>query len=551
MSKEISGIDRATFLAFCEKLLIPGKEGEETGGRALVPLIPMRTQLYVLDEILKGLARGIHFFVVLKCRQCLSGSTRILTSDLRWVPICDVPIGQEIVAFDEYSPGPNQARRMRTAKVLDRWEINRTAYKLTFSNGVSYTAGANHPILCKRRFSVDTQWRAVSNLKVGDQVRVICEPWGPMSPEDGWMGGIIDGEGSLRRIGKAEENKRCGIGVSQRKGVVLDAIYDYFLKNGYHIRNQMDSRAPVSSSKFGSLPVDKVEVCRSNDCFRLLGKTRPKRFIGIPWWEGHELPGKKSGYGWVELESIECVGEQPLIDLETSTGTFIAEGQCHHNSGITTLGLAFDLYWCFRHDGVIFNFIADNSKRTNYNRSLLRDFVKSLSKTPEWRQPIDDDNRDMISFGNRSKIIWNNANGRDEGGLGRGTGVVGCHGTEVGLWKDEEGAGSLLSSLAQRNPNRFYLWEGTAQGPGLFREMCREAERTGNTTQKFIFVGWWLQPDYDLDLKTPEGLERYNVYWKTFPRPDKEEALRVDAVNRRYGWKVTSTQLGWWRWHLK
>src|ERR1700746_815522 len=176
MSREVSGIDRATFLAFCEKLLIPGKEGEETGGRALVPLIPMRTQLYVLDEILEGLARGIHFFVVLKCRQ----------------------------------------------------------------------------------------------------------------------------------------------------------------------------------------------------------------------------------------------------------------------SGITTLGLAFDLYWCFRHDGVIFNFIADTSKRTNYNRSLLRDFVKSLSKTPEWRQPIDDDNRDMISFGNRSKIIWNKANGRDEGGLGRGTGVVGCRGTEVGLWKDEE-----------------------------------------------------------------------------------------------------------------
>ncbi len=289
MTKTVSGIDRATFLAFCERLSIPAKEGDKETSSALVPLIPMRTQLYVLDEILEGLSRGIHFFVILKCRQ----------------------------------------------------------------------------------------------------------------------------------------------------------------------------------------------------------------------------------------------------------------------SGITTLGLAFDLYWCFRHDGVIFNFIADNSKRTNYNRSLLRDFVRSLAKHPEWRQQIDDDNRDMISFGNRSKIIWNNANSRDEGGLGRGTGVVGCHGTEVGLWKDEEGVGSLLSSLAQTNPNRFYLFEGTAQGPNIFRDMCREAERGDNTSKKFIFVGWWLQSDYDLNLKVPEDLERYNVYWRTFPRPNKEEALWVDAVKRRYGWSITETQIGWWRWHLK
>ncbi len=253
--KETSGIDRATFLAFCERLSIPAKEGDKETSSALVPLIPMRTQLYVLDEILEGLSRGIHFFTILKCRQ----------------------------------------------------------------------------------------------------------------------------------------------------------------------------------------------------------------------------------------------------------------------SGITTLGLAFDLYWCFRHDGVIFNFIGDNSKRTNYNRSLLRDFVRSLSKTPEWRQPIEDDNRDMISFGNRSKIIWNNANSRDEGGLGRGTGVVGVHGTEVGLWKDEEGAASLLSSLAQRNPNRFYLFEGTAQGPNLFRDMCREAERGENTSQKFIFVGWWLQSDYDLNLKVTHlltALNSWNAAWK-------------------------------------
>lgn len=220
-------------------------------------------------------------------------------------------------------------------------------------------------------------------------------------------------------------------------------------------------------------------------------------------------------------------------------------------SGITTIGLAFDLYWCFKHDGVIFNFIADTSKRTNYNRSLLKDFVKSLKNYPEWYSPVEDDNRDMITFQNRSKIIWNNANGRDEGGLGRGTGVVGCHGTEVGLYKDEEGVASLLSSLAQRNPSRFYLFEGTAQGPNLFREMWNEASRDGNTSQKAIFIGWWLQQDYDCDIKTVEGVQRYKTYWLTNPHPTHEESVWINGVLDRYGWEVTPTQLAWFRWHLR
>lgn len=220
-------------------------------------------------------------------------------------------------------------------------------------------------------------------------------------------------------------------------------------------------------------------------------------------------------------------------------------------SGITTIGLAFDLYWCWRHDGVIFNFVADTSKRTNYNRSLLKDFVASLKSQREWYQPVQDDNRDMITFNNRSKIIWNNANGRDEGGLGRGTGVVGCHCTEVGLYKDEEGVASLLSSLSLTNRNRFYLLEGTAQGPNLFRELCDEADREGNTSQKFIFIGWWLQPDYDCDLNTEDGLNRYRTYWETSPRVNYEESIWVNGVKDRYGWTVTPTQMAWFRYHLR
>ena len=192
-------------------------------------------------------------------------------------------------------------------------------------------------------------------------------------------------------------------------------------------------------------------------------------------------------------------------------------------SGVTTLVLAFDLYWCFRHDGVILNFIADIGSRTAYNRSLLGDFVKSLAKHPEWRQEVASDNRNLISFANRSKIIWSSANTRDEGGLGVGTGIMAFHLTEAGRAKDEEGIASLMSSMSTRNPNRFFLTESTAHGMGLFKEMCDEASGPNNTSQKFIFIGWWLQPDYDLNLKDPQHRERFKTYLESFPKVSRDE----------------------------
>ena len=269
------------------------------------------------------------------------------------------------------------------------------------------------------------------------------------------------------------------------------------------------------------------------------------------------IPSKEGDYGNTGKTLV------PLIPMRTQLYLLdeILEGlsrgihffvvlKCRQ-SGVTTLGLAFDMYWCFRHDGVILNFIADIGSRTAYNRSLLKDFVKSLAKHPQWRQEVDDDNRNMISFANRSKIIWSSANTRDEGGLGVGTGIMAFHLTEAGRAKDEEGIASLMSSMSTRNPNRFFLTESTAHGPNLFQTMCDEAAADGNTSQKFIFIGWWLQQDYDLDLKNPEHKERFRTYWDTCQRPTREEAVWVEMIKRQYDWEITPTQLAWWRYHLK
>lgn len=219
-------------------------------------------------------------------------------------------------------------------------------------------------------------------------------------------------------------------------------------------------------------------------------------------------------------------------------------------SGTTTLGLAFELWWSFCHDGFNINFIADSVKRLAVNRATLVEMVDSIDD-PEWKIPIKEDNKELLRFANRSKVIWNNANARDEGGLGRGVGAMGFHATEPGRYKNEEEWTAMMPGIARKNPSRFYLVEGTSEGPNLFKDIWDEASREGNVTQKAIFIGWWLHPDYDLDLETEEGKAVYQTYWVTYPRLSKKEAEWVQGVKDRFGYQITATQIAWWRYMVK
>ncbi|HTD17869.1 MAG TPA: hypothetical protein VK673_21980 [Chthoniobacterales bacterium] len=221
-------------------------------------------------------------------------------------------------------------------------------------------------------------------------------------------------------------------------------------------------------------------------------------------------------------------------------------------SGMTTLGLAMDLYWSFMVKGLVHNFIGDTAKVTHYNRNLCRRFVHSLQKHPVWRYEIVDDNEDLMSFSNDSILNWHVANVRRGGGLGRSIGASAAHGTEVGGWEDEDGADSLMSSLAETSPNRVFLWEGTASGPGFFQDMCKGAARGTESTEMFIFIGWWLHPWYRM---YPDRFEQhqqiYQIYWESNPVLSREELFWVDMVKRRYGFTIEPEQMAWWRWHLK
>lgn len=201
------------------------KQSEDT------PFSLWESQELVLERMYEIKAKGKpQKLMVIKARQlglCLDPDTKVLTADLRWVRIDDIQPDQELVGVDEMPLGEyvRQQRQLHTCTVMACREVNEEAYRLTMDNGEVLIATGPHRFLCKRRSGSGGVWRCVNHsdngyrtsspIVVGDEIRRITTPWDERQTfEDGWFGGLLDGEGSARK------KKRAGaeVGISQVAG---------------------------------------------------------------------------------------------------------------------------------------------------------------------------------------------------------------------------------------------------------------------------------------------------------------------------------------------
>lgn len=273
--------------------------------------------------------------IILKTRQlwfCLDPSTLVLTANLQWEKIKDLEIWTEIIAVDENSPGSRgSSRKMRTAIVKNKVIVHRKAYKISFDDGRYVICTWQHPWLSRKK-NTQLQWRAIEirewlpgKLNIWTQVRWITKPWRESNFEDWWFWGMLDWEWSIR-----SEKVSAGLTVSQRIWEVWNRMIKYSTENWYSYC--IDDDKTERLTKFGKVPVPKISFGRMDEMFKLIGMTRPSRFIKNRFWENREMPGKKSWIGWATIVNIEELWEQNMVDLQTSTGTYIANGFVSHNT---------------------------------------------------------------------------------------------------------------------------------------------------------------------------------------------------------------------------
>lgn len=209
--------------------------------------------------------------------------------------------------------------------------------------------------------------------------------------------------------------------------------------------------------------------------------------------------------------------------------------------GISTVSLAMDLFWLSVHEGLQGALITDTEGNRDKFRILLERYIASLPR--RLRAGVVKNNRSNLVLANGSVLDYVVAGTRKAGAatMARSRAWNFVHGTECSSWGSEEGVASMMASLAQKHPDRLYVFESTARGKNLFWEMWNDATEDVHT-QKAFFIGWWAKDDYSVDRDDP----RFKDYWTGKLDPGEEVLAR--AVKKRYGVEIAPEQIVWHRW---
>jgi hypothetical protein len=211
--------------------------------------------------------------------------------------------------------------------------------------------------------------------------------------------------------------------------------------------------------------------------------------------------------------------------------------------GITTVSIALDLFWGFQHAGLQGGILFDNDSNKEKFRDTLDRYHRNLPR--QMKVPLKAHNRYQMVFRNRSDFQYLVAGTRTSNeSLGRAKALNFLHATECGFYADQDGLDTLSSSLAEKNPNRLYIFESTANGFNAWYDMWQTAKRA--IRQKAIFIGWWRKEEYSFN---PEDKE-YQVYWESAAQLSGTERQWVRKIKQYYDFDITPNQIAWHRWHL-
>jgi hypothetical protein len=477
---------RKNFLDFAPKaLFIITKAGE------IVPLRLNKAQQFIHAKIeQQRLATGKVRAIIVKGRQqgaCLDPETRVLTADLRWVRIADLKSGEKVVATDEaphvLANGEfGKGRKLRTASVEAVVHTHLPAYRITLSDGRTLICSGNHRWLV-RNSQTQWEWRSIKGpraLRVGWKLRRVTDTWGDATLDDAWFGGMIDGEGHFER---RQTTGGLRLAVSQCDGPVLERMRAHCVARGYGAYTISDDGP--RRTKFGGRPVHALSVSNASTMFRLMGLSRPTRMLGEQWWNGMSMPDDADR----DIVSIEAIGARDLVDIQTTTGTFLAEGIVSHNS--TYIGGRF--YWRTTSSKGKRTFILTHEQKATDN---LFDMTKRYhANCPEaWRPVTQADSAKELWFSDLDSRYQVATAGSK--GVGRSATAQLFHGSEVAFWPNAEDHMAGIGQTVPNEPDTEVILESTGNGMGnLFHRMWIAAVK-GESDYLPIFVPWFWDGGY-------------------------------------------------------
>lgn len=448
--------------------------------------------------------------VILKARQfgvCLDPKTKVLTAELKWKPIKDLVVGEKIISVDENTGTRGSGRKLRTGEVEGIVFHKRDTYKITLSDGQEVICTGKHPWLT-RKAGTDVKWRSIegnglgrkkSKIKVGTKIRWVAPLWDEPTYEDGWFGGMIDGEGHF-------DMRNCGgvrISIAQVDGDVLKRMISYCEKNNIRYRIEVDNRKAGGKSKLGNKPVYKIVVQRLDEVFKVVGKTRPTKIISKRFWEGKELPAVSREEGsWKTIVKIEHLGIGDVVDLQTSVGTYIADGLVSHNTTLFCILWLDEALFSFKTAAIIAHTARNAEEIFDTKVKYAWDRLPQIIKD---QYTLDADNAKMLKFkrGEKESSIAVSTS------LRSGT-VQRLLVTELGTLDQKYPDKSneiMTGALNTVHKGQIVVVESTSKGQyGNFYNICKKAQEFdlsgmehSEMDWKFHFYPWFYHQDYFLN----------------------------------------------------
>lgn len=259
---------------------------------------------------------------------CLGPDSRVLTTDLRWIPLGEVQVGDHLAAFDEGIP-PSGRRRWQRG-VVERSEIiSRPCYDLTFEDGTTVRASADHLWLAcgpaGHGYAAAAWYRTDSLVSRQGGERAVVKavvPWEvDTSWEAGYLAAAFDGEGhfirSVQGVGSGHGGGQSfGLVFSQRDNEMYTEVVRCLKQLGYTFRE--DTRPNLRQAV----------ISLRHEALRFLGSVRPRRLLGQFQFE---WLCQFNAMERVRVTNATYVGEQSVVAVTTSSGTYISEGLASHN----------------------------------------------------------------------------------------------------------------------------------------------------------------------------------------------------------------------------
>jgi len=281
-------------------------------------------------------ARGVETVNDLDGMVCLAPETRLLASNLTWLRAGDIEVGQQLVGFDEHNGNaraglraPERYRHWCMTEVVAVRRVTKPCYRLTFDDGTTVVASAEHQWLGGSHRSGGRGWRwqrtdglVCDRATQRSWVLKLCDVVeAEETHEAGWIAGFFDGEGHLRNA------PGWRAGVTQRLGPEADRVCNALTARGFALARDERVRANPKHATVAHIEINGG----MRETLRFLMMVRPERLIRAFGEQIATMSLYGRSHQAVGLVGKEYLGEREVVAIETTSHTFVAEGLASHN----------------------------------------------------------------------------------------------------------------------------------------------------------------------------------------------------------------------------